>query len=71
MFWINCGDKEGGKICKKIKVNPKPITIQYYKQENFYKEFLREETPLQLEYFIRFPETDGPWMEDPSAQRNI
>lgn len=67
MFWINCGEKEGAKICKKLKVNPKPATIQYFRQQKLYKEFLREETSLQLEYFIRFPEADGPWSEDPKA----
>ena len=44
------------------------MTIQFFKQQTFYKEFMREETPLQLEYFIRFPDTDGPWSEDPTAQ---
>ena len=58
MFWINCGNKDSSKICKKLKVTPKPITIQYFKQEKFYKEFLRAETPLQLEYFIRLYNND-------------
>ena len=67
MYWINCSDKEQGKICKKLKINPRPITIQYFQKQKLFKEFLREETSLQLEYFIRFPDSDGPWSEDASA----
>ena len=67
MFWINCAEKEGKKICKKYKQVPKPTSIQYWREGLFYKEFHREESPKQFEYFVRFPESDGPWFEDPKA----
>ena len=65
MFWINCAEKEGKKICKKYKQHPAPTNIQYWREGLFYKEFHRQETPKQFEYFVRFPESDGPWFEDP------
>ena len=67
MFWIDCSDKETKKICKKYKQQPNPTTVQYWREGLFYKEFLREETPKQFEYFVKFPESDGPWFEDPKA----
>ena len=45
MFYINCAEKEGKKLCKKYKQNPKPTTMQYWREGLFYKEFHREETP--------------------------
>ena len=52
MFYINCAEKEGKKLCKKYKQNPKPTTMQYWREGLFYKEFHREETPKAG--FIRY-----------------
>ncbi|KTG33949.1 hypothetical protein cypCar_00009276 [Cyprinus carpio] len=46
--WVNCGDSEGRKLCKKVKVDPSSKTngvdVLHYKDGTFHTEYNRPAT---------------------------
>ncbi|XP_038606569.1 protein disulfide-isomerase A5 [Tachyglossus aculeatus] len=67
--WIDCGDAESRKLCKKLRVDPKPaVTLLHYKDGTLHSEYNRPVTSKSLVAFLKDP--DGPplWEEDPEAK---
>ncbi|XP_013927921.1 PREDICTED: protein disulfide-isomerase A5 [Thamnophis sirtalis] len=70
--WIDCGDSESRKLCKKMKVDPglkeKGIELLHYKDGAFHTEYNRAFTLKSLVAFLKDPEGAPLWEEDPEAK---
>ncbi|NP_001017340.1 uncharacterized protein LOC550094 precursor [Xenopus tropicalis] len=70
--WIDCGDAEGRKLCKKLKVDPskKPngVELLHYKDGTFHTEYNRPNTHKSLIAFLKDPEGAPLWEENPDAK---
>ncbi|OCT60909.1 hypothetical protein XELAEV_18046933mg [Xenopus laevis] len=72
LSWIDCGDGESRKLCKKVKVDPskKPngLELLHYKDGTFHTEYNRPNTYKSLVAFLRDPEGAPLWEENPEAK---
>jgi len=69
---VDCTDKEGKKLCKKLKVTGgKPFSMKHYKDGDFHKDYDRAERLKSLVTFLKDPSGDLPWEEDPQAQEVV
>ncbi|XP_030065079.1 protein disulfide-isomerase A5 [Microcaecilia unicolor] len=70
--WVDCGDTESRKLCKKLKVDPssKPsgVELLHYKDGTFHTEYNRPETFKSILAFLRDPEGAPLWEEDREAK---
>ncbi|XP_056292474.1 protein disulfide-isomerase A5 [Pseudoliparis swirei] len=70
--WVNCGDSEGRKLCKKLKVNPssKPggAELLHYKDGTFHTEYSRPATFKSMVAFLKDPSGPPLWEENPEAK---
>jgi len=62
---IDCGS--AAKLCKKLKVVPKPHIIQHYNNGAFNKDYDRGMTSQSMIMFLEDPTGDLPWSEDETA----
>jgi len=66
---IDCSDKDGKKLCKKLKVPGDPVyVIKHYKDGDFHKDYDRAQKVKSFVTFLKDPSGDLPWDEDPSSQ---
>ena len=52
---VNCGDREGKKLCKKMKVSTTSYVLKHYKDGDFHKDYDRAETLKSLVTFLKDP----------------
>ncbi|VDN44012.1 unnamed protein product [Gongylonema pulchrum] len=64
---IPCNDGVARKLCKKLKVNPKPFVFKHYRDGEFHKDYDRQMNAKSMYRFLLDPAGDIPWDEDPSA----
>uniref|UniRef100_A0A8C4Q781 Protein disulfide isomerase family A, member 5 n=1 Tax=Eptatretus burgeri TaxID=7764 RepID=A0A8C4Q781_EPTBU len=68
VVWVDCGNQEARKICKKMKVEPGASgTLYHYKDGEFHLEYTRPETFKSLTAFMKDPTGDALWEEEPGA----
>jgi len=66
---VDCNDKEGKKLCKKLKVSSDDsFVIKHYKDGDFHKNYDRALRSKSLVTFLKDPSGDLPWDEDPASQ---
>jgi len=66
---IDCSDKEGKKLCKKLKVSTdKNYSLKHFKDGDFHKNYDRAERLKSIVTFLKDPTGDLPWEEDPQSQ---
>ncbi|KAA0715574.1 Protein disulfide-isomerase A5 [Triplophysa tibetana] len=70
--WVNCGDTEGRKLCKKVKVDPssktKGVEVLHYKDGTFNTEYNRPATFKSMVAFLKDPSGAPLWEENPEAK---
>ncbi|MEE6515836.1 hypothetical protein FKM82_024919, partial [Ascaphus truei] len=70
--WIDCGDAESRKLCKKMKVDPSKknggVEMLHYKDGAFHTEYNRPGTHKSLAAFLKDPEGAPLWEENPDAR---
>ncbi|XP_041118536.1 protein disulfide-isomerase A5-like [Polyodon spathula] len=70
--WVNCGDSEGRKLCKKMKVDPgskkNGVELLHYKDGTFHTEYNRPETYKSMVAFLKDPAGAPLWEENPEAK---
>uniref|UniRef100_A0A8C2XPN2 Protein disulfide isomerase family A, member 5 n=1 Tax=Cyclopterus lumpus TaxID=8103 RepID=A0A8C2XPN2_CYCLU len=70
--WVNCGDSEGRKLCKKVKVNPSSkhggAELLHYKDGTFHTEYSRPATFKSMVAFLKDPSGPPLWEENPEAK---
>uniref|UniRef100_A0A9J8D4Z5 Protein disulfide-isomerase A5 n=2 Tax=Cyprinus carpio TaxID=7962 RepID=A0A9J8D4Z5_CYPCA len=70
--WVNCGDSEGRKLCKKVKVDPSSKTngvdVLHYKDGTFHTEYNRPATFKSIVAFLKDPSGPPLWEENPEAK---
>ncbi|XP_071978777.1 protein disulfide-isomerase A5 [Engystomops pustulosus] len=70
--WIDCGDSESRKLCKKMKVEPSAKTggveLLHYKDGTFHTEYNRPNTYKSMVAFLKDPEGAPLWEENPEAK---
>ncbi|XP_043854246.1 protein disulfide-isomerase A5 [Dromiciops gliroides] len=70
--WVDCGDTESRKLCKKMKVDPstkdKKVELLHYKDGVFHTEYNRAVTFKSIVAFLKDPEGAPLWEEDPEAK---
>uniref|UniRef100_A0A452I434 Thioredoxin domain-containing protein n=1 Tax=Gopherus agassizii TaxID=38772 RepID=A0A452I434_9SAUR len=70
--WIDCGDTESRKVCKKMKADPnskeKGVELLHYKDGVFHTEYNRAVTLKSVVAFLKDPEGAPLWEEDPEAK---
>ncbi|KAG9470668.1 hypothetical protein GDO78_017038, partial [Eleutherodactylus coqui] len=70
--WIDCGDSESRKLCKKMKVDPSSKTggaeLLHYKDGAFHTEYNRPATYKSMVAFLKDPEGAPLWEENPEAK---
>uniref|UniRef100_A0A8C9U355 Protein disulfide-isomerase A5 n=1 Tax=Scleropages formosus TaxID=113540 RepID=A0A8C9U355_SCLFO len=70
--WVNCGDSEGRKLCKKMKVDPGSkkggFEILHYKDGTFHTEYNRPATLKSMVAFLKDPAGAPLWEENPEAK---
>ncbi|XP_073401366.1 protein disulfide-isomerase A5 isoform X1 [Dendrobates tinctorius] len=70
--WIDCGDSESRKLCKKMKVDPSAKTggaeLLHYKDGTFHTEYNRPATYKSMVAFLKDPEGAPLWEENPDAK---
>ncbi|XP_028663912.1 protein disulfide-isomerase A5 isoform X2 [Erpetoichthys calabaricus] len=70
--WVDCGDSEGRKLCKKVKVDPSSkkggAEMLHYKDGNFNTEYSRPETFKSIVAFLKDPTGAPLWEENPEAK---
>lgn len=59
--------REAKKLCKKLKVNPEPVSLKHFKNGDFHKDYDRKMTAQSMVSFMKDPSGDAPWEEDDSA----
>ncbi|KAG8432139.1 hypothetical protein GDO86_016681 [Hymenochirus boettgeri] len=70
--WIDCGDAESRKVCKKVKVDPgaksSGVELLHYKDGTFHLEYNRPFTLKSIVAFLKDPEGAPLWEENPEAK---
>ncbi|XP_013881156.1 protein disulfide-isomerase A5 [Austrofundulus limnaeus] len=70
--WVNCGDSEGRKVCKKVKVDPSSkhggAELLHYKDGTFHTEYNRPATFKSMVAFLKDPSGPPLWEENPEAK---
>ncbi|XP_028847852.1 protein disulfide-isomerase A5 [Denticeps clupeoides] len=70
--WVNCGDSEGRKLCKKLKVDPSSkkhgYDISHFKDGTFHTEYTRPATFKSMVAFLKDPTGAPLWEENPDAK---
>nr|XP_014352855.1 PREDICTED: protein disulfide-isomerase A5 [Latimeria chalumnae] len=70
--WVDCGDSEGRKLCKKMKVDPNSkaagMDLLHYKDGTFHTEYNRPVTYKSMVVFLKDPLGAPLWEEDPEAK---
>ncbi|XP_078538157.1 protein disulfide-isomerase A5 [Lissotriton helveticus] len=70
--WVDCGDTESRKLCKKVKVDPSSkengMELFHYKDGVFHTEYNRPETLKSIVAFLKDPEGAPLWEENPDAK---
>uniref|UniRef100_A0A7N8YG50 Protein disulfide-isomerase A5 n=1 Tax=Mastacembelus armatus TaxID=205130 RepID=A0A7N8YG50_9TELE len=70
--WVNCGDTEGRKLCKKVKVDPSSkrggAELLHYKDGTFHMEYNRPATFKSMVAFLKDPSGPPLWEENPEAK---
>ncbi|GCB79127.1 hypothetical protein scyTo_0017840 [Scyliorhinus torazame] len=70
--WVDCGNSESRKLCKKMKVEPASkkngVELLHYKDGAFHVEYERPETFKSMVAFMRDPEGAPLWEENPEAK---
>nr|XP_019956165.1 PREDICTED: protein disulfide-isomerase A5 [Paralichthys olivaceus] len=70
--WVNCGDSEGRKLCKKVKVDPSSkhagAELLHYKDGTFHIEYNRPATFKSMVAFLKEPSGPPLWEENPEAK---
>ncbi|MFT7815063.1 protein disulfide-isomerase A5-like isoform X2 [Arapaima gigas] len=70
--WVNCGDSEGRKVCKKVKVDPSSrsfgVEMLHYKDGTFHTEYTRPATFKSMVAFLMDPTGAPLWEENPEAK---
>uniref|UniRef100_G3N8K2 Protein disulfide-isomerase A5 n=1 Tax=Gasterosteus aculeatus aculeatus TaxID=481459 RepID=G3N8K2_GASAC len=70
--WVNCGDPEGRKLCKKVKVDPGSrrggAELLHYKDGTFHTEYNRPATFKSMVAFLKDPSGPSLWEENPEAK---
>ncbi|XP_031661563.1 protein disulfide-isomerase A5 [Oncorhynchus kisutch] len=70
--WVNCGDLEGRKLCKKVKVDPSSKSdgadLLHYKDGTFHTEYNRPATYKSMVAFLKDPTGAPLWEENPEAK---
>ncbi|KAJ8407136.1 hypothetical protein AAFF_G00288120, partial [Aldrovandia affinis] len=70
--WVNCGDSEGRKLCKKMKVDPGSkkggVEVLHYKDGTFHMEYDRPSTFKSMVAFLKDPTGPPLWEENPGAK---
>ncbi|XP_075037249.1 protein disulfide-isomerase A5 [Mixophyes fleayi] len=70
--WIDCGDSESRKLCKKMKVDPSKksngVDLLHYKDGTFHTEYNRPNTYKSMAAFLKDPEGAPLWEENPEAK---
>ena len=68
LLTVDCSDKEGKKLCKKLKVSQSAsYSIKHYKDGDYHKDYDRAEKVKSFITFLKDPTGDLPWDEDPAA----
>jgi len=65
---VGCGDKDGKKLCKKMKASTDKYILKHYKDGDFNKDYDRAETIRSMATFLKDPTGDLPWEEDPASE---
>jgi len=65
---VNCGDKDGKKFCKKMKVAPTSFELKHYQNGEFHKDYDRAVTLKSIVNFLKDPKGDLPWDEDAASK---
>ncbi|TMS06451.1 Protein disulfide-isomerase A5, partial [Larimichthys crocea] len=70
--WVNCGDSEGRKLCKKVKVDLSSkrggAELLHYKDGTFHTEYNRPATSKSMVAFLKDPSGPPLWEENPEAK---
>ncbi|CAN9498488.1 unnamed protein product [Ophioblennius macclurei] len=70
--WVNCGDSEGRKLCKKVKVDPGSkqggTELLHFKDGTFHTEYNRPATFKSMVAFLKDPSGPPLWEENPEAK---
>ena len=67
---VSCADKDGGKICKKMKIsNEKQFRLKHFLNGAFHKDYDRSFRQESITAFLQDPTGDLPWQEE--AGQNI
>lgn len=64
---VNCQEDDGKKLCKKLKISPKPFILKHYHNGEYHKDYDRMLLAKSMHKFLKDPKGDIPWDEDPSA----
>jgi len=65
MVIIDCSSTDLKKLCKKMKIVPEPYVLKHYKDGDFHKDYDRQIAVTSITNFMRDPQGDLPWEEDP------
>ena len=69
MITVDCNVKEGKKVCKKMKIcRENAFSLKHYKDGKYHKDYERPEMAESVISFLKDPEGDLPWEEEPQAQ---
>ncbi|XP_063663116.1 protein disulfide-isomerase A5 isoform X3 [Pan troglodytes] len=70
--WVDCGDAESRKLCKKMKVDLSPkdkkVELFHYQDGAFHTEYNRAVTFKSIVAFLKDPKGPPLWEEDPGAK---
>uniref|UniRef100_H0XML1 Protein disulfide-isomerase A5 n=1 Tax=Otolemur garnettii TaxID=30611 RepID=H0XML1_OTOGA len=70
--WVDCGDSESRKLCKKMKVDlslkDKKVELFHYQDGAFHTEYNRAVTFKSIVAFLKDPKGPPLWEEDPGAK---
>lgn len=67
MAMLDCSASDVKKLCKKQKASPAPQVLKHYKNGEFHKDYDRQLLLSSIVNFMREPQGDLPWEEDPNG----
>lgn len=59
---------EAAKMCKKLKMSPKPNLLNHYNNGEFNKQYDRKQTEESMVMFLQDPMGDVPWSEEEASK---
>lgn len=68
LAFVDCSS-EAKKMCKNLKIKPKPYVLKHYKEGTYHKDYDRLMETKSMLSFMENPTADPPWSEDPSASK--